>query len=162
MGWCRACTVAMLCQAAPATLSPTRSSGRRIWFETVHNCSVHNAAPFPVHLDLDGTPARRYLPVLPWWRRQLMGPLRRIAVPCVVSSRTPRRGLGREAHRRQTTKRFPVCDHASMWRYYPPVPPLEPSRLGPCGAMAGYPPHPGRIAMRAETENRGHDETSRI
>jgi len=91
MGWCRACTVAMLCRAAPATLSPTHSSGRRIWFATVHNCSVHNAAPFPVHLDLDGTPARRYLPVLPWWRRQLMGPLRRIAVPCVVSSRTPRR-----------------------------------------------------------------------
>ena len=88
MGWCQACTVAMLCRAAPATLSPTHSSGRRIWF---HNCSVHNAAPFPVHLDLDGTPARRYLPVLPWRQRQLTGPLRRIAVPCVVSSRTPRR-----------------------------------------------------------------------
>ena len=48
-------------------------------------------------------------------------------------------GLGREAHHSQTTKRFPVCDHASMWRYYPPVPPLEQSRLGPCGAVAGYP-----------------------
>ena len=47
-------------------------------------------------------------------------------------------GLGRGAHSSQTTKRFPVCDHASMWRYYPPVPPLEQSRLAPFGAVAGY------------------------
>ena len=53
-------------------------------------------------------------------------------------------GLGREAHRRQTTKRFPVCVYASMWPYYPPVPPLEQSRLGPFGAVAGsLPPGPG-------------------
>ena len=49
-------------------------------------------------------------------------------------------GLGREAHHSQTTKRFPVCDHASMWRYYPPVPPLEQSRLVPLVPFAFTPP----------------------
>ena len=37
-----------------------------------------------------------------------------------------------------------------MWRYYPPVPPLEQSRLGRFGAPSGYPPTQA-LAMRAET-----------
>ena len=54
------------------------------------------------------------------------------------------RGLGREAHRRQTIKTNRTWKRTSMWPYYPPVPPLEQSRLGPFWAVARLPaPGPG-------------------
>ena len=68
-------------------------------------------------------------------------PLLRLTPPIPESSG---QDLGREAHRRQTIKTNRTWKHTSMWRYYPPVPPLEQSRLAPFGAVArSLPPGPG-------------------